>query len=194
MEVITAAQSIFGAFGLSSSAGLNAYLPLMAVGFASRYTNLINLGENFNWLQNPWVLGILVVLSVVEFFADKIPAVNHANDLVQTVVRPAAGAILFAASTQVVTDINPIAAGALGLLTSGTIHTAKATVLRPAVTATTAGVANPVVSVLEDVISIGVAVLALVMPALMIVVVLFLIYLIGRMIYRRMNRNVAYSR
>lgn len=51
--------------------------------------------------------------------ADKIPAVNHINDLIQTLIRPAAGAVAFAASAHVVTDVHPVLALACGLLVAG---------------------------------------------------------------------------
>jgi hypothetical protein len=77
-------MDIFSAFGLSASAGLNAYIPLLVVALLGRFTNLITLAPPWNTLENWWVIGILVVLSLVEFFADKIPAINHINDVIQT--------------------------------------------------------------------------------------------------------------
>ncbi|HEY5572504.1 MAG TPA: DUF4126 domain-containing protein, partial [Anaerolineales bacterium] len=94
MEVLS---GIFSAFGLSASAGLNAYIPLLIVALLARYTELIRLNQPWDTLANGWVIALLVVLSVIEFFADKIPAVNHVNDAIQTIIRPAAGAIAFAA-------------------------------------------------------------------------------------------------
>src|SRR5688572_1166484 len=94
--------------GLAASAGLNAYIPLLAVGLLGRYTELIGLPSTWQWLENPWVLGILVVLLAVEMVADKIPAVDHVNDVLQTVVRPTSGGLVFGASsnaeTMTVTD------------------------------------------------------------------------------------------
>jgi uncharacterized membrane protein len=87
-------MDIFSAFGLSASAGLNAYIPLLVVALVSKYTDLITLKSPWDTLESWWVIGILVVFSVVEFFADKVPAVNHINDGIQTVIRPIAGAIL----------------------------------------------------------------------------------------------------
>jgi len=81
---MTIFANILAAFGLSSSAGLNAYLPLLVVALAARFTNLIELKSPWDTLENPWVIGALVVLLTIEFFADKIPAVNHANDAIQT--------------------------------------------------------------------------------------------------------------
>src|SRR5512138_2281542 len=145
--------NILSAFGLSASAGLNAYIPLLIVALLAKFTHVIQLSKPWDALTSWWVIGLLVVLSAVEFFADKIPAVNHVNDLVQTFVRPAAGAILFAASAKVVTDVHPILSLALGLLVSGSVHTVKSAAVRPAVTAVTGGVGNIPVSIAEDLVS-----------------------------------------
>ena len=51
------------------------------------------------------MLGVLVVLLAIEMTVDKIPAADTANDIIQTVVRPAAGAILFAASGNVISEM-----------------------------------------------------------------------------------------
>jgi hypothetical protein len=74
--------------GLAASAGLNAYIPLLSVGLLTRYTDAISLPSEWQWLENPWVLSILGILLTIEFIADKIPAVDHVNDVLQTVVRP----------------------------------------------------------------------------------------------------------
>src|SRR5512139_3710670 len=99
-----ALAGIFTAFGLSASAGLNAYIPLLVIALLSKFTNLINLTSPWDTLESWWIIGLLVVLVLIEFFADKVPAVNHINDLIQTFVRPVAGAIVFAASAHVLTD------------------------------------------------------------------------------------------
>src|SRR5512140_339564 len=98
-------QALFGiltAFGLSASAGLNAYIPLLVVGVIAHYTDWIKLTKPYDTLANPWVLIIIGVLLIIEMLADKIPAVNHINDIIQTGIRPAAGAIVFAASASVI--------------------------------------------------------------------------------------------
>lgn len=157
---------IFSAFGLSASAGLNAYIPLMVVGVLAHYTNLIKLNSPWDTLSNPWILILLGILLIIEMLADKVPVVNHINDLIQTIVRPAAGAIAFAASANVITGIHPVVALACGLLVAGTVHVAKSAAVRPAVTAVSGGAANVPVSVAEDVVSTVVSVLAIVMPIL----------------------------
>lgn len=155
---------IFSAFGLSASAGLNAYIPLLVVGSLAHYTDLIKLGSPWDTLANPWILLMLGVLVLIEMVADKIPAVNHLNDAIQTFVRPAAGAVAFAASTNVITDLHPVAALACGLLVAGSVHAVKSAAVRPAVTAVSGGAANVPVSIAEDVISTVMSFLAVVLP------------------------------
>ena len=132
MELLT---GIFSAFGLSASAGLNAYIPLLVVALLARFTNAIKLNHPWDTLTSWWVIGLLVVLSVIEFFADKFPAVNHINDIIQTFVRPVAGAIVFAASAKVFSDVHPVLAMGAGILIAGGVHVVKAAAVRPAVTA-----------------------------------------------------------
>ncbi len=162
MELI----NIFSAFGLSASAGLNAYIPLLTISLLARFTNLITLREPWNVMTDWWIIGILTFLSLIEFFADKFPAVNHINDAIQTFVRPAAGAVAFAASANIVTEVHPVLAMGMGLLIAGGVHAAKAGLLRPAVTATTGGTANVAVSMAEDVVSFGISVLSVVIPVI----------------------------
>lgn len=184
-------SGIFSAFGLSASAGLNAYIPLLVVSLLGRYTNLIALEAPWDTLTNGWIIGLLAALSLVEFFADKIPAVNHVNDGIQTFVRPAAGAIAFAASANVITDINPVISLAAGLLIAGAVHAAKAGAMRPAVTATTGGVANPMVSMLEDFVSTVLSILSVVIPIFVGVVLVPLAAWVVWMIWKRANRMEA---
>lgn len=172
---------IFTAFGLSASAGLNAYIPLLVVALLARFTNLITLNSPWDSLESWWIIALLVLLSIIEFFADKVPAINHVNDILQTFIRPAAGAIAFAASASVITNINPVFSLAIGLLIAGGVHTAKSVAVRPMVTATTAGTGNVVVSVAEDVLSTLVSLISVVVPVVLLVLsVVFLLWLAFR--------------
>jgi len=185
-------DALFGimtAFGLSASAGLNAYIPLLVVGVIAHYTDWIKLTKPYDTLANPWVLIIVGILLIVEMLADKIPAVNHINDIIQTGIRPAAGAIVFAASASVITNVHPVIAIICGLLVAGSIHVVKAVAVRPAVTATTGGTANTPVSIAEDVIATGVSVLSIIVPVLVVVVLIILIALIVWWIWRRSMRK-----
>jgi hypothetical protein len=164
--------------GLAVAAGLNAYIPLLILGLAGRFLDFVQLPANWAWLENPWVLGILAVLLIIEIIADKIPAVDSINDIVQTVVRPVAGGIAFgtgsASGTAVVTDPAafftsgswvPIAIGVV--LALGTHLTKMAA--RPVLNAATVGIAAPVVSTAEDAGSVILSFSALLAPLLVIV-------------------------
>ena len=182
MEV---AGGILSAFGLAASAGLNAYVPLLIVALIARFTDWITLNSPWEALSSWWVIAVLIVLGVVEFFADKIPAINHANDIVQTFIRPAAGAILFAASTNVITDIHPVLAMIAGLLVAGSVHAVKSAAIRPVVTATTGGTGNVPVSIAEDIIATVLSILAVVVPILVAaVIILITSYLIWLLWHR----------
>jgi hypothetical protein len=167
---------IFSAFGLSASAGLNAYIPLLVVALMARYTNLIKLNPPYDVLTSWWIIGLLIVLTAIEFVVDKIPAVHHINDFViQTFVRPVAGAIVFAASTNVISNLHPILALALGLLMAGSVHAVKSVAIRPVVGVATGGMGNVPVSMAEDATSTTLSVLSITFPiAVFILVVLFL--------------------
>jgi len=179
---------ILSAFGLSSAAGLNAYLPLLIVGLLARHTDLITLTHPWDALTTPWALGVLAVLLVIEMTADKIPAVDTLNDGIQTFIRPTAGAILFASSNNVISDMSPVLALALGLFAAGGIHAVKATA-RLVATATTAGLGNPVISIIEDVTAAAMALVAIILPAIAAILVLILGSFTLRWLWRR--RSVA---
>jgi hypothetical protein len=185
LELIT---GLFSAFGLSASAGLNAYIPLLVVALLAKFTDLIKLNPPWDTLESWWIIGLLVFLILVEFFADKLPAVNHVNDAVQTFVRPVAGAIMFAASANVITDIHPVLSLAAGLLIAGSVHAVKSVAVRPAVTATTAGAGNTPVSILEDLAATFVSLLAVVLPLLLAFFLLLFAILVLWWVWRRERR------
>lgn len=191
MDIINTLTGIGSAFGLSASAGLNAYIPMLVVALTARFTSLITLNEPYNILSSWPVIIILTILLLIEVFVDKIPAVDTANDLIQTAVRPAAGAIMFAASTNTL-EISPIIAVIAGILLAGTIHATKS-VARPAVTATTVGTGNWAVSIAEDIIALGASILAMIMPPLIGVFVFFVLIVIGMLWWRRHKRRQAIS-
>jgi hypothetical protein len=178
--MIEAFSGIAGAIGLSTSAGLNAYLPLLVVGLTARYTSLIRLNGPWDILTNGWVIAVLAMLLLIEMTVDKIPAVDTLNDGIQTVGRPLAGAVLFAAGSGVAGEVHPVLAVIAGLLIAGGVHAAK-TMARPAVTVITGGMGNWLVSLLEDVLSFILAILAIIVPLLVLLMIAALIlFFIGK--------------
>jgi hypothetical protein len=185
--MIEALSNVTTAFGLSASAGLNAYLPLLMVALLARFTNLIHLNEPWDVLTSWWAIGTLAVLLLIEMTVDKIPAVDTLNDIIQTIGRPAAGAVLFAASSGVVGDLHPVLALIAGLILAGGVHAAKA-VARPAVTATTAGTGNWLVSLIEDVLALIATILSILVP---IIVVLAVIFFLLAVVWWRNRRHAS---
>jgi len=175
---------LLAAFGLAAATGLNAYLPLLIVGLLARHTDLIALKAPWSALTHPVVLVVIGVLLIIEFTVDKIPAVDTINDVIQTLFRPAAGAILFAASSNIISDVSPVLAMVCGLLIAGGVHTAKA-VARPAVTAGTLGTGNPIVSLAEDAVSGVTTVVAIVAPVVLAVLFLLALWLLIRWLGRK---------
>ncbi|MCX7838937.1 MAG: DUF4126 domain-containing protein [Anaerolineae bacterium] len=178
MDILT---SLLTAFGLSSASGLNAYIPLLTVALVARFTDWIKLNPPFDILTNEWVIVALLVLLTIEVIVDKIPAADTLNDVIQTFVRPAAGAILFAASTNAI-HLHPVLAVILGLVLAFGVHSVKATA-RPVVTASTGGVGNAFVSVGEDLVSAGISITALALPLLIGIVLIALV--VGWVFWRR---------
>lgn len=158
---------------LAASAGLNAYIPLLMLGLGSRFTDLVQLPNNWAWLGNEWVLGTLGVLLLLEIIADKIPGLDSVNDVVQTVVRPTAGGLAFgsgtSATTVAVTDPAAFFSShqwvpvVTGIAIALVVHLAKLSV-RPIANTLTAGLAAPVISTVEDVSSVVLSVLAILAP------------------------------
>jgi hypothetical protein len=170
--------------GLALSAGLNAYLPLLIISVLARYSPLVELPQAWSWLTDPWAMGILSALLVIEIIADKLPSVDHLNDLVQTVIRPTAGGIAFAAgftsqtpgTSEALTspDLPTALPVGLGVLLALGAHLVKA-IARPVINLSTAGTGAPVVSVVEDIASSTLAILAILVPVFVVVFVAALV-------------------
>lgn len=176
--------------GLAMPAGLNAYIPLLAVGIADRYFGLINLATPYDLIATPAGIAIITVLLIVEVVADKIPLIDHLNDLINSAIRPSAGAIVLMASTDAVDYVNPIFAMVLGLMLAGSVHTVK-TAVRPGVTATTGGVGNPIVSAAEDGAAIGLSIIALLAPVLVAFIFVALVIGLAWLLHRRRGQRTA---
>ena len=82
-----------GGLGLASAAGLNAYIPALAIAVLAQFTDRVHLPAELAFLDRTWVLVTLLLLLVVEEIVDKIPGADHLNDIVQTAVLPASGAV-----------------------------------------------------------------------------------------------------
>ncbi len=191
-------EQLLTGLGLSTAAGLNAYIPMLMLGLLARFTDVVNLPGGWSWMENGWVLGILAVLLVVEVVADKIPALDSVNDVVQTFVRPAAGGIVFgsgtAAQTAAVADPGEFAKSGqwipvvIGVVIALVVSLTKSAV-RPVANVATAGGAAPVLSSLEDVTSFGLVFVALLIPVFVLVILALLIWAGWKLLRRRWRRK-----
>lgn len=185
---------------LAASAGLNAWMPLFLLGLADRLIPAVQLPAGWSWLSGDialWVIGALLVLEIV---ADKIPALDSLNDIVQSVLRPASGGIAFGAgaSAQTVAVEDPSAFFTdnawvpivIGVGIALAVHVVKA-VGRVAANSVTGGLAAPALSTAEDGASFMLAVAAIVVPILALVLLVGLIVAAVVMTKRRRARKRA---
>lgn len=185
--------------GLSTAAGLNAYIPLLVVGVLSNITDAVKLPDGYDWLSNWGVLGVLALLLAAEFVLDKVPAVDTVNDVIQTAIRPASGGVVFSA-TSAAAELdnstwmaeNPWIGWVLGIVMALTVHLLK-TAARPVVNTTTAGTGAPVASVAEDSGALGLSLVAIFAPIL-VVLALILLALIAWWVIRGIRRLRARRR
>lgn len=149
---------------IAAASGLRAFLPLFGVGLAGRFLGL-PLADGTQWLRSDIALIALAVAAVVEIAGDKIPVVDHALDLLGTLIRPMAAAV----ASYALLDQMPSPWGAIAALALGgaafLVHAAKAKV-RIGSTATTLGAANPVLSIAEDAAAIAIAAIGILLPLL----------------------------
>jgi uncharacterized membrane protein len=173
------------AIALAASAGLRAWLPLLLAGGLARI-GVLDLGESFSFLSSNKALVLFGVATVIELVGDKIPTVDHALDVIGTPLRPAAGALLAASVLGTVSDpLTAIALGtAVGAPSALVPHAAK-TALRTVSTTLTGGLANPVLSFLEDILTLVTFVLAILVPVVVVALLAATIYFVRRLMRRR---------
>jgi hypothetical protein len=179
----SAVTAVLAGIGLAACAGLRAFLPLFAAGIAARFFHW-ELAPGVDWLANDWALITTGVATVLEILADKVPFVDNVLDAIQTFVAPVAGVLV---SLTPFFHVSPSAAWVLAILggaaVAGGVHLLAA-VTRVKSSAVTAGVGNPVLSVIEDVMAFLALILALLAPILLLV--LFAVGIVGvRRLWRR---------
>ncbi|MEB4613058.1 DUF4126 domain-containing protein [Leucobacter sp. M11] len=186
--------------GLAAAAGLNAYIPLLGLGLLAKFTPLVTLPSGWDWLTNDWVMIVFGVLLVIELFVDKVPGLDTVNDVLSSVIRPAAGGMVFAAGTgsETVAVSDPEAfvnssqfwPVIIGVGIALVPHLLKA-VARPALNAVSVGVAAPVASTAEDGASIALTLLAVLVPVLGALLAVLAIWLLIRRLRRALRSRRA---
>lgn len=182
---------------LAAASGLNAWMPLFLLGLSDRLLPAVHLPSGWTWLSadvTMWILGGLLVLEIV---ADKIPALDNVNDVLQSVIRPASGGIVFGAGTNAQTvavdDPSFFTDSAwvpivIGIVIALAVHVAKA-IGRVVANAATGGIAAPVLSTAEDAASFALAAAAIVLPILAVLLLVGLIAAVIVLFRRRARRR-----
>jgi hypothetical protein len=182
----------FTALGLATAAGLNAWIPLLATGLLARWTDVIDLDGSWASLEDTAVLIALAGVAVLDFVGDKVPGVDHVLHGAGTVIAPVTGVVAALASSSAL-DVSPALMTIIGLVAAETSHGTRMAI-RPFSTATTAGAGNPVLSLIEDVVSFGLSFVAILLPVLaaLIVVAMFAAaWTVIRRLRRRLRERSA---
>lgn len=163
------------ALGSAWTSGINLYATVTVLGILQKF-QFAKLPGGLDVLDNWWIIGVAAGLYLVEFVADKIPYVDSVWDVLHTFIRVPAGAIVaWSAVSEMDTSVMVIASlfgGGLALSSHGT----KAAI-RAGANLSPEPVSNWVLSIAEDVIAFGGAILAVIAPVLIaIVLVIFGIF------------------
>lgn len=175
--------------GLASATGLRTFLPLLMLALAARFGLFgIELNEQTAWLADWPAVAALAVAAVVEFAGDKIPVVDHGLNVLGAFTRPVAGAV---AAGSVFAGLDPTTAAVAGVIvgapTAFAFNAAQGGA-RLTSTATTGGIGNPLLSLIEDVLAFVTVILAFLAPILVPVLMVVLAVLVFRLAKRMRAR------
>jgi len=172
--------------------GFNLYATVLTLGLLQRF-HLVQLPGDLDFVSRWWVIGVAAFLYLVEFLADKIPVVDSVWDAIHTFIRVPAGAVLAASAFA---HFDP-AIRAVALLAGGTLalgsHGTKASV-RMTANASPEPFSNIFLSIVEDIFTIGLAVLTAFHPVVILVIILLFILLLiwlGPKVVRTIRRMLG---
>jgi Domain of unknown function (DUF4126) len=164
------AISIALGIGLAAATGFRVFAPLLVASIAA-YTGHLQLSDNFTWLGTLPAVTMLTVAACVEVLAYYIPAVDNLLDTITTPAALIAGTLVAAAT---MTNLPPVVKWATAIIAGGGIAgvtQAMTALLRAKSTVMTGGLGNPVLSTLELLGALLLALLALIAPLLAIVLI-----------------------
>ncbi|MDG1729551.1 MAG: DUF4126 domain-containing protein [Algibacter sp.] len=164
--------------GLSASVGFRVFLPLFALSLAA-YFDVWQLNETWEWIGSTAALITLGVATIVEICAYFIPYIDNLLDSIAIPLAALAGTAIMLST---VADLSPVITWALAIIAGGGTAAAVAGTsgtTRLASTATTGGLANPLVSILETGTSVVMSVISIFLPilaAVLVIIILFVIF------------------
>jgi hypothetical protein len=168
--------------GLASATGLRTFLPLLMLAVATRFDLFgLRLNDQMAWLVSTPAIAALGVAAAAEFLGDKVPAVDHGLNLLGYVTRPVAGAV---AAGRVFWALDPATAAIAGVIVgapAALAFNAAQCGVRIGSTATTGGLGNPVVSLVEDALSVVTVILAFLAPIVVPVLLVLLMIVVFRL-------------
>ncbi|MCU4316577.1 DUF4126 domain-containing protein [Acinetobacter bereziniae] len=179
--------------GLSAACGFRVFVPLLVMSIAS-LMGWFEPMKGFEWLAIPSVCVGLAVATVCEIGAYYIPWVDNALDTIATPAAMVAGTLTTMAVSS--GEMSQFASWAAAIIVGGGTATAVqmgTVAVRGLSTATTGGIANPVVSTGEWIGAIVVSVLSLIVPVLVVIVGILLVVIAIRWIKRKRQESTNHS-
>jgi hypothetical protein len=177
------------AMGSAWLSGINLYATILTLGLLQRF-GFVNLPGDLGYLSHNWIIAASAALFLVQFVADKIPAVDSIWDVIHTFIRVPAGAVLAATAFAHFDPRVRLLAFLLGGGIALSSHSAK-TATRVVANTTPEPFSNIALSLLGDALTIGGTLLMAVHPivwiAFVVIAILFSVLLI-RWIFRGLNR------
>ncbi|HEX8507846.1 MAG TPA: DUF4126 domain-containing protein [Hymenobacter sp.] len=178
--------------GLAASSGFRVFVPLLAASLAYHF-GYMTPAPGFAWLGGGAALLTLGTATLVEIAGYYIPVVDHLLDMLTTPASFVAGTVFM---TSALPHLDPTLRWTLGILvgggTAGLVQTGTA-LLRGASTATTGGLANPVLATVENTLAVGGVALTLLLPlvaaGLVVALVVFILSRLRR--WRARRRQVT---
>ncbi|MCH3883342.1 DUF4126 domain-containing protein [Tenacibaculum aquimarinum] len=179
--------SIFLGIGLAASVGFRVFLPLFALSLAG-YSGIIPLNESWLWVASIPAVITLGIAMLAEIFAYYIPWFDN---LLDTIAVPLAAIAGTAVMISTVADLSPVITWALAIIAGGGTATAiKGTTAstRLTSTATTGGIANPIIATVETGTAMVLSIFSILLPIVAIILVVLIFFGI-RKLYKKLFKK-----
>ena len=173
--------------GLAASVGFRVFLSLFALSLAS-YFSVWELNESWQWIGGLTALITLGVATLVEIFAYYIPYVDNLLDSISVPLAAFAGTVVMLST---VIDLSPVITWALAIIAGGGTASAisgSSGATRLASTASTGGLANPIVSTIETGTAVTMSLVSIFFPMLSIILVVLILFIIFK-VFKKFKRS-----